>query len=132
MPGPGLGDGAAVMRPTRSESPALRIPPGNASREPIRKSMLPVTPSRIRDFMNRIVLQPGGTPSMFWSSRLYLTSRAASSGEDLTLKGDSCQEIPDGLKDRICTRGVLLAPIRDRSLPLTEANANLAEIIERS
>jgi hypothetical protein len=69
---------------------------------------------------------------MFWSSLLYRSSRAASSGEDLTLKGDSCQEIPDALKDRICSRGVLLALVRDGSLHLTEANANLAEMIERS
>ena len=68
---------------------------------------------------------------MFWSSRLYRTSRAASSGEDLTLKEDSCQEIRDGLKDRICSRGVLLGHVRDGSLSLAEANANLAETIER-
>jgi hypothetical protein len=57
---------------------------------------------------------------------LYRTSNAASSGETLTVKGDSCQEIPDRLKDRIYARGILLALVRDGSLPLTEANANLA------
>jgi len=49
----------------------------------------------------------------------------------LTLKGDSCQEIPDRLKDRIYARGILLVLVCDGSLTLTEANANLAEMIER-